>query len=121
MAELDPVPDLLTVEEAARVLRIGRTAAYAQARVARETAGRVGIPNITIGGQYRVPRGDLEARIGRPITHIPSESSAAARGGRAGRHGGGTDGSVGAVRPLRTSRPRRLPEPPQGGVQGSLL
>jgi Helix-turn-helix domain len=60
MAELDPVPDLLTLEEAARVLRIGRTAAYAQARVARETDGRAGIPNIAIGGQYRVPRGALE-------------------------------------------------------------
>ncbi len=45
MPELDPVPDVLTIEEAALVLRIGRTAAYEQARIGRETGGHAGIPN----------------------------------------------------------------------------
>jgi hypothetical protein len=71
MAEPDPLPDLLTIEEAALILRIGRTAAYEQARLWRVTGGQVGIPNILVGRQYRVPRAALEATIGRPITHIP--------------------------------------------------
>jgi hypothetical protein len=121
MAELDPVPDLLTLEEAARVLRIGRTAAYAQARVARETDGRAGIPNITIGGQYRVPRGALEARIGRPITHIPSGRRPDGRAGGVSRAVDAGDGLVAPVRPLRSPRQRRASQRPHGGVQGSLL
>jgi hypothetical protein len=71
MAERDLVPDVLTIEEAALVLRVGRTAAYEQARVWRETGGKAGIPNIEVGGQYRVPTGALAEMIGRPITHIP--------------------------------------------------
>ena len=66
-----PVPDCLTVEEAARVLRIGRTAAYGLIRAWRETGGRSGIPYIAFGSSYRVPTGALEALLGRPITHIP--------------------------------------------------
>ncbi len=37
-------PQTLTVEEAARVLRIGRTAAYALAREWRATNGASGLP-----------------------------------------------------------------------------
>jgi len=59
------------MEEAARVLRIGRSAAYNQARLWRETGGQVGLPNIAVGGSYRVPLSQLAATIGRPITHIP--------------------------------------------------
>jgi hypothetical protein len=121
MAELDRVPDLLTVEEAARVLRIARTAAYAQVRVGRDTDGRAGIPTITIGGQYRVPRGALEERIGRPITHIPSAPPPSAPMAGGGGHTEAAGGAVAAVRALRSSRPRRRPEPPNGSAQGSLL
>jgi len=71
MAEPALVPDLLTIEEAALVLRIGRTVAYEQARLWRATGGRIGIPNIEVGRQYRVPRAALETMIGRPVTHIP--------------------------------------------------
>jgi len=42
-------PDLLTVEEAARVLRIGRTTAYKEVRRYLETGGREGIPVIAVG------------------------------------------------------------------------
>lgn len=70
-SEASPVPDCLTVEEAARVLRIGRTAAYGLVRVWRETGGQSGIPYIAFGSSYRVPTGALEAMLGRRITHIP--------------------------------------------------
>jgi hypothetical protein len=62
------VPDFLTVEEAARVLRIGRTAAYALARVWRETSGREGLPVVPVGRLLRVPRAALEAMAGGAIT-----------------------------------------------------
>jgi hypothetical protein len=62
-----PVPDLLTVEEAASVLRIGRTKAYAMAREWRATGGRSGLPVIDFGHALRVPRHALEELIGAPI------------------------------------------------------
>lgn len=70
-----PVPDLLTVEEAARVLRIGRTKAYALTQQWRDSGGEVGIPVIDIGG-LRVPRVRLEEMIGAPILTLPVKSPA---------------------------------------------
>lgn len=64
----DGVPDLLTVEEAARVLRIGRTKAYAMAREWRATGGRSGLPVVDFGHVLRVPRRALEEMIGAPIS-----------------------------------------------------
>lgn len=75
MTTCDVVPDLLTIEEAALVLRVGRTVAYAQARVWRATNGATGLPNIGVGGQHRVPRAGLEEVIGGPITHLPDVPS----------------------------------------------
>jgi hypothetical protein len=46
MAEPGCPPDVLTIEEAARVLRMGRAAAYEQARIWRDTKGRAGLPNV---------------------------------------------------------------------------
>jgi excisionase family DNA binding protein len=53
-------PEYLTVEEAAALLRIGRTSAYALAREWRETGGRVGLPVVQMGRQLRVPRAALQ-------------------------------------------------------------
>ena len=61
-------PDVLTIEEAARVLRIGRSAAYKLAREYLATDGASGIPAKRIGGQTRVPRHMLEEYIGGSIT-----------------------------------------------------
>lgn len=57
-------PDLLTVDEAAAVLRIGRTAAY---ELARRPDGD-GLPTVRVGRQLRVPRVRLEELVGAPIT-----------------------------------------------------
>ncbi|MGB8860461.1 MAG: helix-turn-helix domain-containing protein [Ilumatobacteraceae bacterium] len=53
--DLDGLPAMLTVDEAARVLRIGRTLAY---RLAADfVAGDVhGLPVVRLGGCLRVPR-----------------------------------------------------------------
>jgi len=69
------VPDLLTVEEAARVLRIGRTKAYALTQQWRDSGGEFGIPVIDIGG-LRVPRVRLEQIIGAPILTLPTKEPA---------------------------------------------
>jgi len=55
-AAISELPEVLTVEEAARVLRIGRNAAYEQARRWRETGGSEGLPVIHFGRTLRVPR-----------------------------------------------------------------
>jgi excisionase family DNA binding protein len=61
-------PDFLTVEQAATVLRIGRTVAYELARRYLATDGADGLPVIRIGKQLRVPRARLEGWHGGPLT-----------------------------------------------------
>jgi len=65
---MSDLPDLLTVEEAARVLRIGRTAAYEQTKRFEETGGQEGIPVIRVGRLMRVPRAALERWSGGPLS-----------------------------------------------------
>jgi hypothetical protein len=63
----DRVPPLLTVEEAAKHLRIGRTKAYALAQEWRTTGGKSGLPVVDFGHVLRVPRHQLELLIGGPL------------------------------------------------------
>ncbi|MEI2650922.1 MAG: helix-turn-helix domain-containing protein [Microthrixaceae bacterium] len=58
-------PEVLTIEEAAAILRISRNAAYVAARQWRTTGGTAGIPCIEIGRTLRVPRGALEQLLDR--------------------------------------------------------
>ena len=57
--------EVLTIEEAAALLRISRNAAYAAARQWRATGGETGIPCIEIGRTLRVPRSGLDQLLGR--------------------------------------------------------
>lgn len=57
----DPDAAVLTVEEAASILRISRNAAYAATREWRDTCGARGLPCITIGRTIRVPSSALDA------------------------------------------------------------
>jgi excisionase family DNA binding protein len=61
----------LTVEEAARVLRIGRTAAYALAKEWRTTGGRSGLPVLELGRTLRVPRAALARLLEAPDIDSP--------------------------------------------------
>ena len=54
---LTALPLTLTIEEAAKVLRLGRSAAYAAARSGD-------LPTIRVGKSYRVPRHQLERMLG---------------------------------------------------------
>jgi Helix-turn-helix domain len=56
---LDELPDFLTVEEAAAVLRIGRTSAYLLSQRWRFSGGESGLPVVRVGRQLRVPRAAL--------------------------------------------------------------
>jgi hypothetical protein len=51
----EELPAFLMVEEAARVLRIGRTKAYAMVTEWRVTDGKSGLPVRDLGGVLRVP------------------------------------------------------------------
>lgn len=59
----DP-PVVLTVEEAARILRIGRSAAYEAARRYLTTGGAEGLPVVRLGRRLRVPRPALARMLG---------------------------------------------------------
>jgi excisionase family DNA binding protein len=71
----DTTPDFLTVEEAAAVLRIGRTTAYELVREFLRTGGAEGLPARRVGRQMRVPRAALERWHGGPITWPPPRRS----------------------------------------------
>jgi hypothetical protein len=73
------VPDFLTVDEAARILRIGRTAAYELARRWPATDGREGLPVRKVGKQLRVPLTLFEQHYGICVTAIPARDRPARR------------------------------------------
>jgi hypothetical protein len=92
-------PDLLTVSQAAIVMQLGRTTAYALVSRFVETDGAEGIPAVVIGGQYRVPRTRLEQVTGGPISWPPrreprrrSRAAEGRRGAESCRPGGHADG-----------------------------
>jgi len=66
----DGLPPFLTVEEAAKRLRIGRTLAYQLARRYRSTGGVEGLPVVAFGSTLRVPRAKLEELAGGPIDDV---------------------------------------------------
>ena len=68
----DP-PDLLTVEEMALVMRIGRSSAYTLLRHYLATNGDAGLSVIRVGNLLRVPRALLEQVVGGPITWPPAD------------------------------------------------
>ena len=98
------LPDLLTVEEAARLIRVGRTKAYAMAYEWRATDGRSGLPVVDFGHVLRVPRQALERLLGVELHAVaPSPRPTAAPTSAP------TDRA--AVRPATRTRPRRRSVP----------
>lgn len=89
----EAAPDFLTIDQAAAVLQIGRTAAYAMAREYQCSEGKDGLPVVRVGRQLRVPRALLEQWHGGPLTSTrPAQ-----------RHGRLADGRI----VWRSSRTRR--------------
>ena len=63
---LEQLPEVMTVEEAAAFLRIGRSAAYELCRQWRATGGRAGLPVLTLGRTLRVPRAGIARMLLAP-------------------------------------------------------
>ena len=80
------------MEQAAGIVRIGRTSAYEQARLYIATDGADGLPAIRIGKQLRVPRAQLERWHGGPlrppVVPMPPTPIAPARAWRAADRNG---------------------------------
>ncbi len=60
----DRIPPFLTVEEAGRLLKIGRTKAYDLTKEWRATGGRSGLPVVDLGDVLRVPGPAIEQMLG---------------------------------------------------------
>ncbi len=69
------VPDSLTVDEAARVLRRGRSAAYELTGRYLASGRATGLPVIRVGRLLRVPRVELEMFAATSITDFPATRS----------------------------------------------
>lgn len=54
--DLNDLPEMLRVDEAATFLRIGRNRAYEETALFLRTGGAAGLPCIRIGRSLRVPR-----------------------------------------------------------------
>jgi hypothetical protein len=105
-------PDLLTIDEAAAVLRIGRTSAYELARRGLATDGTDGLPVERIGGLLRVSRYRLETMIGGPITWPPPGKACAERSPAAD--------AVGSIAPASAPARRRTSRRSGGDTQSRL-
>ena len=103
------VPEFLTVIEAGRVLRVGRTVAYAETKRYRDTNGAEGIPCVEIGGQVRVPTAKLEALAGRPIDEASIAPRPAKVTPRLAPPPPPTPTTTHSSRPSRTKRPDDQP------------
>lgn len=96
----DSMPDVYTVEEAAKKLRIGRNAAYALTQLWRDTQGREGLPVLVLGRSLRVPAAAVSEMLARPP--IPRTTSGfPSRIPRRIRTTGSSKSSPRAVRRLR--------------------
>ncbi len=80
-----PIPPFLTVEEASRILKIGRTKAYDLTKEWRATGGRSGLPVVDLGDVLRVPGPAIEKMLGTGLaTAAPlNEQRRARRTGKA--------------------------------------
>ena len=108
------IPALLTVEEAGRLLRIGRTKAYAMAREWRETDGQSGLPVVDLGHVLRVPRRALEELIGAELpddldADQPDKNQAAPPAGPPNLAPAGSSEEAPPQRPPTKRRSRRHP------------
>lgn len=59
-------PQVMTVDEAAQLLRIGRSAAYALCRQWIASGGREGLPVLVLGRSFRVPVAALRQMLDHP-------------------------------------------------------
>lgn len=61
----DELPDVLTVAETARYLRIGLNSAYGLTRQWRLSGGRFGLGYVKVGRSQRIPKAELARFLAR--------------------------------------------------------
>ena len=68
--DIENLPDMLRVDEAAAVLRISRSRAYDAVATFQRSGGAEGLPSIRIGRTLRIPKRALlewiDAQLGGP-------------------------------------------------------
>jgi excisionase family DNA binding protein len=68
--QIEELPEMLRVDEAAEVLRISRSRAYDEVNAFLRSGGAAGLPSIRIGRTVRVPKRALvawiDAQLGSP-------------------------------------------------------
>lgn len=69
---LDDLPPFLTVEQAGKVLQLGRSKTYELTVEWERSGGQSGLPFLRFGCQKRVPRAALEQFIERSLHPEPS-------------------------------------------------
>ncbi len=69
---LDDLPPFMTVEQAAKVLQLGRSKTYELTVEWQYTAGKTGLPFVWFGSQKRVPRAALVRLIEMTLDHPPA-------------------------------------------------
>lgn len=65
---LDELPTFMTVEQAAKVLQLGRSKAYQLTVEWERTGGTGGLPFVWVGHQKRVPRAALQRFVDQALT-----------------------------------------------------
>jgi len=69
---LEDLPPFLTVEQAAKVVQLGRSKAYELTVEWEATGGKTGLPFVWFGHQKRVPRAAIEQLIERTLGPTPT-------------------------------------------------
>ncbi len=108
-------PDLLTVAETMRVLRMGRTKTYELLSEWRDSSGRSGLRVLELGNALRVPRVALEDLIGGPVHVTPEPAVGPAADAAAPVLVAAGDDAPEPARPSR-QRPARRPSRRPGTV-----
>ena len=106
------LPAFLTVEEAAVIVRVGRTCAYQLARQFEFTDGAEGLPVVRVGRQLRVPLARLEEWAGASLCSA-GPLQAPRSGGRAQDRAAGGGPSASATSPIARDDPMPAVDAPE--------
>jgi hypothetical protein len=122
----DRIPPFLTVEEASRLLKIGRTKAYLLTQEWRATGGRSGLPVVDLGDVLRVPGPAIERMLAtglgapcpttRKATGIQMKPTEAAPATPARSPAHAPTAPPTSSAPVEAATARRVVEPAVGGV-----
>lgn len=68
----EDLPPFMTIDQAAKVLQLGRSKAYQLSVEWERTGGESGLPFVRFGHQKRIPRAALERFVTRSLAPPPA-------------------------------------------------